>query len=316
MRGNKDARAQSQDIRHGSELERTVAVGSATPLKFAQSDLRYVYEGAEDFAVLPTHAGSGLVVVLRTVTTDLDSGRDVALSEFTTFIPGKGDIQTPWAPAPRPPAAVAANNPPNRPPDAAATFPTSPNQAALYRLSGDFNPLHIDPRVRFSKHVFPGETLRVEMWATDREPQSPSSAPAVAVAAIPSPAATPCPGARPRQHSQQQQHQQQQQQQGHGGEGAATVAATPSSSSPPPPPPPPPLAAAAGGILKVIFRTWVVERDVVVISNAAVELQLQPLPTEPISALLPTPATTMTVQHTHEHIMALAPAATPQPSRL
>ncbi|XP_057395304.1 peroxisomal multifunctional enzyme type 2-like [Balaenoptera acutorostrata] len=34
---------------------------------------------------------------------------------------------------------------PNRPPDAVLTDTTSLNQAALYRLSGDWNPLHIDP---------------------------------------------------------------------------------------------------------------------------------------------------------------------------
>lgn len=35
--------------------------------------------------------------------------------------------------------------PPDRDPDARATVPTGANQAMLYRLNGDFNPLHIDP---------------------------------------------------------------------------------------------------------------------------------------------------------------------------
>ncbi|PNW83135.1 hypothetical protein CHLRE_06g308100v5 [Chlamydomonas reinhardtii] len=91
--------------------------------------------------------GKGLVVVLRTVTTDAVSGRDVAINEFTTFILGKGDVRTPWPPAPRLPAAVAPNEPPARAPDAVAELATSRDQAALYRLSGDFNPLHIDPQV-------------------------------------------------------------------------------------------------------------------------------------------------------------------------
>jgi len=42
-------------------------------------------------------------------------------------------------PAPRPV--------PERPADAAVTVPTSPDQAMIYRLSGDTNPLHVDPAV-------------------------------------------------------------------------------------------------------------------------------------------------------------------------
>ena len=35
--------------------------------------------------------------------------------------------------------------PPQRPPDAISEQKTTPNQAFLYRLSGDVNPLHVDP---------------------------------------------------------------------------------------------------------------------------------------------------------------------------
>jgi multifunctional beta-oxidation protein len=40
-------------------------------------------------------------------------------------------------------AASASNPPPKRAPDAVVEEKTAPTQAALYRLSGDYNPLHV-----------------------------------------------------------------------------------------------------------------------------------------------------------------------------
>lgn len=49
-------------------------------------------------------------------------------------------------PKARKPAATAANELPSRPPDAVTEEQTNENLAALYRLNGDENPLHIDPQ--------------------------------------------------------------------------------------------------------------------------------------------------------------------------
>ncbi|MCJ7651099.1 MAG: hypothetical protein MUP85_21020 [Candidatus Lokiarchaeota archaeon] len=47
----------------------------------------------------------------------------------------------------RGPKTESLEVPVNRPPDFSVTYNTTENQAAIYRLSGDLNPLHIDPKL-------------------------------------------------------------------------------------------------------------------------------------------------------------------------
>ncbi|XP_078252425.1 peroxisomal multifunctional enzyme type 2 isoform X1 [Rhinoraja longicauda] len=83
--------------------------------------------------------GSGAVILLDVHTYN---ERDlVCFNQFSVFVVGAGGFG-----GKRMSDKVKVTvNPPSRPPDATMTDVTSINQAALYRLNGDWNPLHIDP---------------------------------------------------------------------------------------------------------------------------------------------------------------------------
>ncbi|RKP37972.1 hypothetical protein BJ085DRAFT_24282 [Dimargaris cristalligena] len=93
---------------------------------------------------------SGAVVVARVTYFNADKEL-VATTESSLFVRGSGGFsQHPnfKAVAPstdRSPAALASNDPPARPADAVVSQHVPENQAALYRLNGDYNPLHLDP---------------------------------------------------------------------------------------------------------------------------------------------------------------------------
>lgn len=130
---------------------------------------------------------------------DKASGKLLASVAGTTVLRGDGNFGGPTGPVP-PIHAL-----PERAPDASIDIATIPQAALIYRLSGDYNPLHADPRIakgagfpkpilhglctygvaaravlklacdndpaklkrfdlRFSSPVYPGETIRTEIW--------------------------------------------------------------------------------------------------------------------------------------------------------
>ena len=143
--------------------------------------------------------GNAAIVFAGATTKDANTGEDIFYNESAVFIRGSGGFGGPSKGTNRG-AATAAHKPPQRKPDAIFEEQTTEGQAALYRLNGDRNPLHIDPefskvggfktpilhglcffgisakhiyvkygpfkniKVRFAGVVLPGQTLRTEMW--------------------------------------------------------------------------------------------------------------------------------------------------------
>jgi acyl dehydratase len=82
--------------------------------------------------------GSGAVVATETVATDVAAGTPLFTTRSSAFIRGEGGFGGDRGPS----SQVEL---PERDPDHTAVYDTRPDQALLYRLSGDRNPLHSDP---------------------------------------------------------------------------------------------------------------------------------------------------------------------------
>jgi len=157
-------------------------------------NLKFLYEGAEDFSVIPTFAtlltfsmnslftepsldidlsqvlhgehylelfkplppsgaltsnavisdivdkGKGALLIVD-VTTYSDTGEKLVFNQAAIYVKGKGGFGGNKASS----IQIQLQNSPKRPPDNSVTEQTSIDQAAIHRLCGDFNPLHIDP---------------------------------------------------------------------------------------------------------------------------------------------------------------------------
>jgi acyl dehydratase len=81
--------------------------------------------------------GKAALVVLEVKTKD-EAGKPLFTNRFSLFLRGEGGFGGDSGPK-------AGNEAPTRTPDGVIASPTLPQQALIYRLSGDKNPLHADP---------------------------------------------------------------------------------------------------------------------------------------------------------------------------
>jgi acyl dehydratase len=94
---------------------------------------------SEETAV--SQAASGAIVQTSTILSELESGKPVARIVSNTFYVGVKDAATQGKIQP------LIRSLPQSVPMWSIDVPTHPNQTAIYRLSGDYNPLHIDPEI-------------------------------------------------------------------------------------------------------------------------------------------------------------------------
>jgi acyl dehydratase len=104
--------------------------------------------------------GSAGLVVLESESRHAASGELAFTNRSALFIRGAGGFGGPRNPEGDEESARAAEPLPTREPDEVVTYATRPDQALLYRLSGDRNPLHSDPtfakRAGFERPILHG----------------------------------------------------------------------------------------------------------------------------------------------------------------
>jgi acyl dehydratase len=84
--------------------------------------------------------GSAAVIVMQTESKDAESGEPMWTTRSASFIRGSGGFGGDRRPSGK------RNEAPERDPDREVTYTTREDQALIYRLSGDRNPLHSDPK--------------------------------------------------------------------------------------------------------------------------------------------------------------------------
>jgi acyl dehydratase len=123
----------------GIELHREIPVEGELE---SQTELTGIYD-----------KGKGALVVMEAKSKLVGSDEPLFTSRTAVFIRGEGGFGGDRGPA-------GPQDPPERAPDHSVTYQTRDDQALIYRLSGDRNPLHSDPsfakRANFPKPILHG----------------------------------------------------------------------------------------------------------------------------------------------------------------
>jgi acyl dehydratase len=92
-------------------------------------------------AIVDKGADKGALALIERTISEAQTGQTIATVKSTAFMRSYGGFGGPSGPTPE------LHQLPNRAPDLTCDAPTLPQAALIYRLSGDYNPLHADPEV-------------------------------------------------------------------------------------------------------------------------------------------------------------------------
>lgn len=120
----------------------------------AKGSVMYLDQQVTPLAPLPAHGrarvtawvdevldkGSGAIVRVSTQSADIKTGTVLACTSTAYYLRGRGGFGGERG-------ASVSQSPPHRPADRVLVVETRPEQALVYRLTGDRNPLHSDPAV-------------------------------------------------------------------------------------------------------------------------------------------------------------------------